>query len=140
MTRTAKFITKLTIEERPIGSRNDIEYSRTLMMPDIADIMNSDLVGDMRGSVTHERFFAPVYRINHMDKNDVIHEAFIAYTKEVQELLEMPFDLIKEENEALKDMNIHLESVNKLFGGAIDTFHEQPWYKRMYQAMQGRIL
>lgn len=28
----------------------------------------------------------------------------------------------------------------KLFSGAINTFHAQPWYKRVWQALQGRIL
>lgn len=33
-----------------------------------------------------------------------------------------------------------LEKTNDLINNAIDAFHAQPWYKRIWQALHGRIL
>lgn len=132
--KTALFITKLVVEEHPIGNGNDIEYYRSLGVTDLpVRIKGTDLVTSPLTTAPNEKLYAPVHQINHMNEHGHKTEKFIAYTKDVQDLLEMPLDVYKKENDMLKAQLSTMEE-------SLRCYHNQPWYKRVWLALQGRVL
>lgn len=113
--RVVKFIKSLNIEEVPAYCGDEVQYMR---MTGTVQPIDHDEFADF--GVTEKIHAAPVHHFsrsfsggNCFNPNKVERvDAFIAYSQEVQELLGMPFDALKEENERLSDRCSSLENAN----------------------------
>lgn len=101
--RYVKFIKALVVDKVPCENRDSIRYS---VMQDIIPIVSDRNEVLLTNEVVQD-MVVPVHHLcrNHKDyKTGEIRRTntFIAYSKEVQELLEMPFDVIKSELESCR--------------------------------------
>lgn len=110
--RTAKLIKSLEIEEVQIFSGDEVQYT-TLRYPDNLSVVGPEDFMDTDLKVEHS--IVPVIRIN--TPKDVpqheleahgeamgrppVDELYIAYSPEVQQLLEMPFNVLHQECKSL---------------------------------------
>ena len=91
--KRVKFIRELVIDEVPMVERDEIRYHVfDDLVPFSADA--ALIAKDVEVRVV------PVHRLSKMHNGETVTN-YIAYSKEVQELLEMPFDVMKKEREIL---------------------------------------
>lgn len=93
--KRVKFVRELVVDDvRYVGGY--VEYRCIGTSPDITRVLKNDQEGFLLG--VEERRLAPVHHL--CDVHDgTRRDVFIAYSKEVQELLGMPFDTLTEELE-----------------------------------------
>jgi hypothetical protein len=103
--RYVKFIKRLVVDEVPLLARDEVRYAQLDTLTPIAYSGDEVLMTD----AVVQDIVVPVHRLckatrdqrtgeNHVDTT------YIAYSEEVQKLLEMPFDVIKSELEACRAM------------------------------------
>ena len=94
--RIVKFIQSLNIKDVRLYKYQELKYS-TLSMDRLQPISDDEFIdaeADTRVIPVHE------FRKNYGRNSDYTEEYFIAFSKEVQDLLEMPFDIMKEQLES----------------------------------------
>jgi len=96
------FISDLVINEVPRVNRDEVQYH--CFSPKFAPISPDDglLLED-----TVETRVVPVHTLSKRTNGQTV-STYIAYSKEVQELLVMPFDVMKEEIDALRAIAVRL--------------------------------
>lgn len=139
--RTAIFIEALVTKDVPILSGEQVCYERMnpelcARMPDTNEYVPVEMLRDS----TSETVFVPVHRICKSLGHGAYSDTYFAYSEEFEEMVGLPFRLIVEEKDSLKGQINTLNATLNGLQGAIEIYHKQPWYKRVWQAYQGRIL
>lgn len=107
--RYVKFIKRLVIDKLPMISGDEIRYHTSHDLPPMID---GEMLLVKEPVITH---IVPIHRLckatrdNRTGENH-IDTIYIAYSKEVQELLEMPFDVIKSELETCRVLS-HTQAI-----------------------------
>ena len=94
--RRVKFISGLKIEERPLLDTDEVKYG---LYGDYMEAPTEDGMLDVGKAVTE--MVVPVHRLSCVT-NGTRKDTYIAYSSEVQDFLETPFDALKEANEMLE--------------------------------------
>ncbi len=103
--RYVKFIKGLVIDERPVVGPDEIRYHAMEQMPvPLFELKagGSNPAEFLIPEETIETMVVPIHELRGCNnvRPDYPPELYIAYSKDVQMLLEMPFDTIKSELEA----------------------------------------
>ena len=90
--RKVKFISGLKVESRPMLNPDEIRYHMMESIPPVP-------VGDEFLATTAEvnTMVVPIHWLRKIENGEQV-DTYIAYSKDVQELLEMPFDVLRDEN------------------------------------------
>ena len=131
------FIESLNIEERPMLRGSEVIKYHSC---EPFGLNYVDGEGTMVPERTIKDRIVPIHQINKIDKSvkpdlcdnkpPKIIKTYIAYSKEVQELLEMPFDLMKGEIEDLQKRNERIATASLwkrckfMLTGNIDSLEE----------------
>jgi len=131
--RYVKFIKRLVIDQIPMLSRDEIRYQSMENMVPIGpdNVLLPDSVVETQ--------IVPIHRLckAHRDRKtgeNYVDTTYIAYSKEVQELLEMPFDVIKSE---LEESRRQLNLVRRRLG---DMLNANVWTRIKYLFKQELFL
>ena len=106
--RMVRFIKGLVIDERPVVGPKEIQYHAMEHMPvplfELAPA-GSNPEEYLIPEQTIETMVVPIHEFRGCNKEDPRYpaELYIAYSKEVQMLLKMPFDILKRELEECRD-------------------------------------
>ena len=93
--RKVQFISGLKIESRPMLNPDEVRYHLMDNIPPVP-------VGGEFLATTAEvnTMVAPIHWLRKIENGEQV-DTYIAYSKEVQDLLELPFDVLKDENDNL---------------------------------------
>jgi hypothetical protein len=101
--RYVNLIRSLDIIEVPMVNSEEVQYQPLESMHAVGI---DEFLLDTTATVKHKPL--PIHKISKICHGQKV-DTFIAYSREVQDLLELPFDLLKKENEMLTISNSKLE-------------------------------
>lgn len=105
--RIVKFIHSLNIQERPYYGEDEINYSN---FDRISLIDREPVGGGILTDEVCETKIVPVHKINRRKINsNEVETTYIAYSEEVEKLLDMPFTLLKENAKLNSEYSYQLE-------------------------------
>ena len=99
--RYVKFIKGLVIDERPMLNPDEVRYHAMGPVPPVPCIEPGGAEEHLLTEETVETMVCPIHELRGCDKENPTYppELYIAYSRDVQMLLKMPFDTMKRELE-----------------------------------------
>ncbi len=132
--RYVKFIKGLQVDERPVLGPDEIRYH--VMEPMPVPLFNGDDQEEyLLPEGTVETMVVPVHELRGCDKEDPRYppELYIAYSKDVQMLLQMPFDVMKRQldEQSTQIMTLYDERA---------AIRRATWWRRLVYVFDGDLL
>lgn len=107
--REIKFIRNVEIDLLPMGNPDEVRYHMMGPVPPLPVMPDDHDPEFLLADYTIETQVVPVHYLRTGNRN-VRDDMYIAYSKEVQELLGMPFDIIRKEKEQMYKHNAVLDA------------------------------
>lgn len=129
-----KFIKALVIDERPMVGPDEIRYHAMGRIPPVPIFEAGGAEEYLLTAESVETMVVPIHELRGCDSMNHTYppELYIAYSKDVQMLLKMPFDAIKRELQECRD-------VCTVQRHMLAEYVAAPWWRRLRYLLNGRF-